>query len=283
MILFNKSAQELPKSALFLFTVLMAGAFLMTAPAFAATPSLGGGCVAEPSQAVVGEEVTWNADIFGGRGAAYTNFYWSGSESLEGKKTSIRKIYQTPGVKTATVRIRSGNQQILRSCSVTVSPGSNFSGFTNVSNTNTSQTFFGNSVQAAQDQGGLAVACLASPDPAVVGQQITWTAFASGGNGQYSYSWNGTDNLSGNIPSITKAYSLSGFKIAEVTVISGQTSAKASCSVEVNEGRVAGAAINRTDSEGGGGAGSALLYTMLMLELILLAAVIFALFWLFSL
>jgi hypothetical protein len=275
MFLFNKNFLKLNQLRLFLYSGLIIGFSVIAIPVLAADPPLGGDCFAEPSQPVVGETVTWNANVHGGRGLYYNYYSWSGSDNLEGSRFNASKVYNTPGVKTATIRVKSGNQQIFRSCSVNVSPGSAF--------INSGQTFFTNNAQAAQgQQGGLVVSCLASPDPAAVGDQVIWTAFASGGNGQYSYSWNGTNNLSGNIPSLAKSYSLAGFKMAEVTVTSGQTSAKASCSVEVNEGRVAGATISGGQvGSRSGGAGSALLYTMLMIELILLAAVIFALFWLF--
>ena len=57
---------------------------------------------------------------------------------------------------------------------------------------------------------------------------ITWTANVSGGTGIYSYSWSGTDNLSGTTSSVTKNYLTEGNKNATVTVTSGSQVASSS-------------------------------------------------------
>ena len=64
------------------------------------------------------------------------------------------------------------------------------------------------------------VSCSASPSPAVVGQQVVWTATPSGGTAPYKYTWTGTDF---GTPSPTDnpfsfTYQTTGSKTAQVTV-----------------------------------------------------------------
>lgn len=82
--------------------------------------------------------------------------------------------------------------------------------------------------------GSLSVSCSGSPNPALTGQSVTWTASASGGSGGYSYTWTGSDSLSGNSSSVSKVYATTGTKNASVTVTSGGQNGVANCSVAVN-------------------------------------------------
>ncbi|MCI0619951.1 hypothetical protein L0Y40_02890 [Candidatus Wolfebacteria bacterium] len=76
--------------------------------------------------------------------------------------------------------------------------------------------------------------CVGSPNPAAVNQAVTWAASASGGTGSYTYSWSGTDGLSGTSQSVNKVYSAEGTKSATVTITSGSQSINRSCSITVN-------------------------------------------------
>jgi hypothetical protein len=75
--------------------------------------------------------------------------------------------------------------------------------------------------------------CSAYPQTAYVGNQITWTAAGSGGNGYFTYSWNGTDGLTGNGNSVSKTYYSSGLKVANVTVTSNGQSITKQCIMNV--------------------------------------------------
>ncbi|HVB20168.1 MAG TPA: hypothetical protein VNF51_02730 [Candidatus Paceibacterota bacterium] len=78
-------------------------------------------------------------------------------------------------------------------------------------------------------------ACTGSPTPAYINQSVTWSATASGGSGSYTYSWTGTDGLSGTSSSVSKAYTTSGLKYATTTVtdtVSG-LSTSVSCTNDV--------------------------------------------------
>jgi hypothetical protein len=74
--------------------------------------------------------------------------------------------------------------------------------------------------------------CSASPNPAQIGQTVTWTVSKTGGNGNYSYSWNG--NTPTAMSSNATSYTTSGTKTATVTITdTANHSATASCSVNV--------------------------------------------------
>ena len=80
----------------------------------------------------------------------------------------------------------------------------------------------------------LSASCSVTPISATVSQNVTWSATRSGGTGTYSYSWSGTDSLSGTTQSITKAYSTTGNKTGQVNVASGsQTTGNVQCSNSV--------------------------------------------------
>jgi hypothetical protein len=66
------------------------------------------------------------------------------------------------------------------------------------------------------------------------GTSVTWRAYASGGNGYYTYSWSGTDGLYGSSNSIYFNYTYPGVKYATVTVYSNGQSITQSCSAPVN-------------------------------------------------
>lgn len=62
--------------------------------------------------------------------------------------------------------------------------------------------------------------CTASPNPAGVGEQVTWTVNHTGGTAPYIYSWSGSGGLTGSNQTKVKTYDNygSGQKVANVTV-----------------------------------------------------------------
>ncbi len=77
------------------------------------------------------------------------------------------------------------------------------------------------------------VNCYANPQMTYIGNQVTWFAQASGGNGYFTYSWSGSDLLNSNEASISKAYYSQGVKTATVTVTSNGQSVSKQCSVNI--------------------------------------------------
>lgn len=67
----------------------------------------------------------------------------------------------------------------------------------------------------------LSVSCAPMDTIASIGRPITWFSSVTGGVGNYSYIWGGTDNLVGYTSSIQRAYATAGDKFATVTVTSG--------------------------------------------------------------
>jgi len=92
-----------------------------------------------------------------------------------------------------------------------------------------------NSSNCPQDCGypQLNVTCQAQPNPAEVNQVVNFIASATGGTGQYSYSWTGS--CEGNQQICSTSFSNPGNYCAVVTVTSGDQTKTASCFVTVNE------------------------------------------------
>ena len=66
----------------------------------------------------------------------------------------------------------------------------------------------------------------ANPNPGFIGQPVNFSAIVGGGVSPYTYSWSGTDGLSGSSSSINKAYNSIGTKTASVTVKDGSVPQK---------------------------------------------------------
>lgn len=75
----------------------------------------------------------------------------------------------------------------------------------------------------------ITVSCSPNRTSINTGDYVTWSAYASGGNGLYSYSWSGTDSLYGSNSSISKNYYSLGMKYASVTVYSNGQSVTQNC------------------------------------------------------
>jgi len=172
----------------------------------APTPAVLGTCFPDVDTVNVDDPITWTANVAGGNGTF--SYSWSGTDGLVGSDKSFTVSYSTAGLKTAIVAITSGNITIQRLCTVTV---------------------VGNTVNQ------LSVSCVANPSSANIGDNVTYTATVSGGTGNSFYSWNGTDGLFGQNQSVTKSYSTSGTKTANVTVTNGSQSASATCSSNIQQ------------------------------------------------
>lgn len=80
----------------------------------------------------------------------------------------------------------------------------------------------------------LTASCYANSSSVAVGSGVTWSASASGGYGSYSYSWYGSDSLSGYGQTAYATYYSPGTKTASVVVSSGGQSVTISCGNTVN-------------------------------------------------
>ncbi len=168
--------------------------------------SLSGSCAINPSIAYVNQDVSFSATASGGNGG-YT-YSWTGDNGLNSSSQSFTGRFSFPGVKTATVTIRSSDgQTITRSCTV-----------------NVQDSYVGNGAY-----------CVANPTVAGVNQNVTWTVYPPNnvfGN-VYSYNWFGTDGLTGFGQTIARSYSTPGQKTATVTITGNGQSYTATCATNI--------------------------------------------------
>lgn len=171
-------------------------------------------CSANQSYVPTGGAVSWNAYATGGSGI-YT-YTWTGSDNLYGSGQNLYYNYITPGIKSASVTVYSNGQSITQACSTTVNVGGSYGGYAYPVSTPVYQA----PVYATGNYNGLDIGCYVDPTNARVNQPVTWKAEVTGGAGPYTYSWTGSDGLTGSQSSIIKYYSKSGAKSAIVTVAS---------------------------------------------------------------
>ena len=151
--------------------------------------------------------VYWNAYVSGGNGGY--SYSWSGTDGLYGSGSSVYKNYSNTGSKTANVNVTSNGQSVSASCYLDVYDDYN-------------PTYLEGS-------------CSASPYNSQVGTNVSWNASAYGGNGNYYYSWSGTDGLYGNGQYISKSYYAPGYKTATVTISSNGQSITRTCNTNVSQ------------------------------------------------
>ncbi len=172
-------------------------------------------CSPNTRSADVGNSITWHATVSGGNGVYSYN--WSGTDSLWGSSSYIYKNYYTTGYKSARVTIASGGRTVSSDCLNYVNIG-NYNGNYNNNYSNSN----------------LDVTCTANISSSLSGNDVTWTAVPTGGNGGYTYAWSGDDSLSGSNVSVTKTYWFLGAKSATVTVTSNGYSTSRLCSNTVS-------------------------------------------------
>ena len=183
-------------------------------PVYPTYPSLYVSCYPSSTNVRTGESVTWTANVSGGNG--YYSYNWYGTDSLYGSAQTLYKNYFSTGYKTASVTVTSNNQTITAQCNNTVNVYDNY--------------YYNNNNNYYYNQTPVYVTCRPSYNTAQTGSTIVWTAYPTGGNGYYNYSWSGTDGLYGSNQSVSMAYSNAGIKSAQVTVTSGNNTITQSCS-----------------------------------------------------
>ena len=79
----------------------------------------------------------------------------------------------------------------------------------------------------------LSGACSVLPSTVYTGTVVNWNATASGGNGYFTYSWNGSDNLVSTDKNPTKIYYTAGIKTGTVVITSNGSSITKQCTVNI--------------------------------------------------
>jgi hypothetical protein len=179
-------------------------------------------CYANPVSATVNQSVTWQAYASGGSGSySYT---WSGTNSYYGSTgSSVYSTYSTPGSYSASVTVYSNGQTATQSCGSVIVTDNYYV---------QQPTYYQQPVYQApvqQTSGDLVAACFADRTAATVNQSVTWAVEVTGGSGQYSYSWSGTDGLSGSGSTVSKNYDTTGTKNAAVLISSGGQTLSQAC------------------------------------------------------
>lgn len=162
--------------------------------------------------------LTWNAYPSGGNGSY--SYSWSGTDGIYGSSQSVYYTYPNPGVKYASVTVYSNGQSVTQNCGSANVGGYYYGGTTYIQNQN--------------NNSGLDIACYSDPRTVTVNQPATWITEVTGGIAPYTYTWSGTNDLSGNTSSVIKYYGTTGSKSAIVTVRSadGRSETRA-CSTSV--------------------------------------------------
>ncbi|MBU6426805.1 PKD domain-containing protein [Patescibacteria group bacterium] len=187
-----------------------------------------------------GNSVTWTAYASGGNG--YYSYNWSGTDGLYGSDSSISKYYYDGGIKYASVTVYSNGQSVTQNCGNTVTVYGNYyaANYPVYYQQQTPVVVQSTPVVVQQSPtysvtpntviaSGLDIGCYADPTSITTNQPTTWTAEVTGGMAPYTYSWTGSDGLTGSQSSVTKYYSVSGDKSAIVSVTSadGKTGTRA--------------------------------------------------------
>lgn len=161
-------------------------------------------CSIDDSNVNIGEAVRMSAYGSGGNGN-YT-YTWNGDYPLGGMSGSNPTVYYNSiGNKDVSVTVYSNGNSRTRHCGTVYVGGNN-------NNNNT-----------------LNLSCTVNSNNVAIGQNVIWTAIATGGNGNYSYSWSGTDSLYGYNSIMSKIYSAAGLKTAVVTVTSNGNTRSLNC------------------------------------------------------
>ena len=183
-------------------------------------------CYSFPVSARTGDSVTWMSSVHGGNGSYY--YTWTGTDGLSGYGSSISYSYNIPGYKSATLSVISGSQTISVNCNST----------TNIIGVSNPVPYYPPTIYYPPTTyyQPLGVSCSANSTAGDIGFPITWTAYPTGGNGIYTYSWSGSDNIYGSGATIYTTYTVPGQKYASVTIYSNGQSITQSCGTGINIG-----------------------------------------------
>ena len=165
-------------------------------------------CEVWPEDVFIGRTVTWSTYSWGAPDTNYT-FSWSGDDDLSGRGVSVRNSYATAGTYRGTVTAQADDSTVTRECRnvVTVAPLP-LVGHCEVA------------LSSSRSGNGYEIAAV-------------WKAVAGGGTGEYSFSWSGSDGLSGDEVNVRQVYTSPGTKQGTVTVRSGVDTLALPCSITV--------------------------------------------------
>ena len=178
-------------------------------PVYPVYNPLSASCSANTNYTTIGQTVVWNSYVNGGTGSY--SYSWSGSDSIYGSNSNLQVSYNSPGQKYASLTVYSNGQSVTQEC-------------TNIITVQAPQPVY--QYPPVNTYNNLTVGCAADTATARPGMDVTWSVEALGGVGPYSYSWSGSEGLSGSQTSVTTSYDYTGSKTASVTVRSADGNSK---------------------------------------------------------
>ncbi|MEK7100682.1 MAG: CARDB domain-containing protein, partial [Patescibacteria group bacterium] len=220
------------------------GAWTAVTVSATAAPNLTAGAVT-PTVATLGTAVTLSSTITNSGTAStqstFTDLFQMANDASGTGATSIGtdinvgKTAGASGPSTLSYTFTSGGTKYVRVCADTTNA---------VAESNEADNCGAwTAVTVTVASGPVAASCIASPSSVELGELVTWTATASGGNGAYTYVWGGADNLTGSSATVYRAYTTAGTKNAAVQVTSAGIRVTVLCSNTVT---VTAAAPNLT-------------------------------------
>ena len=180
------------------------------------------------------DTATWVASVSGGSGSV--SYSWSGTDGLSDSTATTTKTYATSGTKVGTVTISSGSSSSSATCSIVMTVSSSPACSDGIDNDGDGDFDYPDDIGCSSDTDTdesntpLAGTCSVDLTTADTGDTVTWTAVPVGGVSPYTFTWSGTDGLSGSATTTTKSYSSAGTKTASTTIVSGTESEIISCS-----------------------------------------------------
>ncbi len=166
-------------------------------------------CEVSPEQTDFRTSTKWTAYVWGGASPRTYRYEWSGDDDLRGTGKTVSKTYKTAGSKSAQVKVTNGTLEKTATCRNTVQV--------------TAPPLVGacSAMVAVQNRG----------DENDV--TVTWATRVAGGDNQYTFSWSGTNDLTGSSSSVKKTYVTAGEKIGTVRVTSGNQTMDLECKMTV--------------------------------------------------
>jgi hypothetical protein len=203
-------------------------------------------CYANPTSVSTGQSVTWQAYVSGGsnpyNNGSYNNgsyynsnnsynsgsytYTWTGTNGSYSSGPTAYSTYNTPGSYSASVTVYANGQSVTQSCGYVTVTDSYAYNYTPTYAYNYPTTY--TTVTPNTNNGNIVAACFADKTTASIGTPVTWSVEVTGGTGQYTYSWSGSEGLAGTGASAVQSYSTAGQKNATVLINSnGQTISQA--------------------------------------------------------
>ena len=166
-------------------------------------------CQPNPDEIFPGEFVQWEAFPLGGSTSGFYVFEWSGDDNFTGGGNPRTLRYDTGTNKSASVTVTRDSETASANCSPNVDI---------VPRPLVGMCTAEIDIEASVDENDVF---------------IVWRGRAAGGNGEYDFSWSGSDGLSGSDFEVRRSYVTSGIKEGNLTITSGSERVDLECEAQI--------------------------------------------------